>query len=92
MPAKQPLTGTRFPNSGGIGSPRALSRARGASVRLRNSPDVELMRQRVFGIACCYGDGNDAARLTDDVIPMLMVGRDPIGGAPPWGATTAWSS
>ncbi len=42
---------------------------------------MELMRQRVFGIACGYGDGNDAARLTDDVIPMLMVGRDPIGGA-----------
>jgi hypothetical protein len=41
----------------------------------------ELMAQRVFGIACGYPDGNDAARLADDPIQKLLVGRDPIAGA-----------
>lgn len=41
----------------------------------------ELLRQRVFGLACGYADGNDAARLGDDVIHKLLVGRDPIAGA-----------
>lgn len=41
---------------------------------------IELLRQRVFGIAGGYADCNDAARLADDVIHKLMVGRDPIAG------------
>ncbi len=41
---------------------------------------VELVRQRVFGLACGYADCNDAARLADDVIHKLVVGRDPIAG------------
>ncbi len=41
---------------------------------------IELLRQRVFAIAGGYADCNDAARLTDDVIHKLMVGRDPIAG------------
>jgi hypothetical protein len=41
---------------------------------------VELLTQRVFGIACGYPDCNDAARLADDPVHKLMVGRDPIKG------------
>jgi hypothetical protein len=40
----------------------------------------ELLAQRVFGIACGYADGNDAARLADDPIQKLLAGRDPIMG------------
>ncbi len=41
---------------------------------------VELLRQRVFGLACGYVDCNDAARLADDAIHKLLVERDPIAG------------
>jgi Transposase DDE domain group 1 len=43
---------------------------------------LELIRQRVFGLACGYADCNDAARVADDVIHKLVVGRDPIAGPP----------
>jgi hypothetical protein len=42
---------------------------------------IEVIRQRVFGIACGYADCNDAARLADDAIHKLLVDRDPIAGA-----------
>jgi hypothetical protein len=41
----------------------------------------QLLRQRVYGIACGYADGNDAARLADDPIHKLLVGREPLGEA-----------
>lgn len=41
---------------------------------------LELLRQRVFGLACGYADCNDAARLTDDPIHKLLLDRDPIAG------------
>src|SRR5881409_2960146 len=41
---------------------------------------LELLRQRVFGLACGYADCNDAARVADDAIHKLVVGRDPIAG------------
>jgi len=41
----------------------------------------DLIRQRVFGIACGYADCNDAARLADDPIHKLLVGRDALEGA-----------
>ena len=41
---------------------------------------LELLRQRVFGIACGYADCNDAARVADDAIHKLLVDRDPIAG------------
>ena len=41
----------------------------------------DLIRQRVFAIACGYADCNDAARLADDPIHKLLVGRDPVAGA-----------
>jgi hypothetical protein len=40
----------------------------------------ELLRQRTFGIACGYADGNDAARIADDPMHKLLAGRDPIAG------------
>ena len=40
----------------------------------------ELLRQRMFGIACGYADANDAARIADDPMQNLLVGRDPIAG------------
>ncbi len=41
---------------------------------------LEVIRQRVFGIACGYADCNDAARLADDVIHKLLLDRDPLAG------------
>ena len=40
----------------------------------------ELIAQRVYGIACGYPDTNDGARLGDDPIHKLLLGRDPITG------------
>ncbi len=41
---------------------------------------LELVRQRVFGLACGYADCNDAARLADDAMHKLLLDRDPITG------------
>ena len=41
----------------------------------------DLVRQRLFGIACGYVDCNDAARLAEDPIQKLLIGRDPLSGA-----------
>jgi len=41
----------------------------------------DLLRPRVFGLACGYADCNDAARLVDDPIHKLLVERDPLAGA-----------
>jgi hypothetical protein len=40
----------------------------------------ELVRQRIFSIACGHPDANDAARLSDDPVHKLLVGRDPVDG------------
>ena len=34
----------------------------------------------MFGIACGYADGNDAARIADDPMFKLLAGRDPVTG------------
>ena len=47
--------------------------------KIRHTLD-DLIRQRVFAIACGYADCNDAARLAEDPIQKLLVGRDPIAG------------
>jgi hypothetical protein len=39
----------------------------------------DLVRQRVYGIACGYPDGNDAARLASDPVHKLLLGRAPMG-------------
>jgi hypothetical protein len=44
-------------------------------------PLRDLLRQRIFGLACGYEDANDAARLADDPLHKLAVGRDPVTGA-----------
>jgi hypothetical protein len=41
---------------------------------------LELVRQRVYGIACGYADCNDAARLADDPLHKLLLDRDPLDG------------
>jgi hypothetical protein len=43
-------------------------------------PLRDLLRQRIFGLACGYEDANDAARLADDPLHKLAVGRDPVTG------------
>ena len=50
----------------------------GAKVRHQT---LELVRQRVFGVAAGYADCNDAARVGHDPIHKLVVDRDPIAGA-----------
>jgi len=40
----------------------------------------ELLRQRLFGIACGHADCNDVAGLSGDPIHKLLVGRDPLSG------------
>ena len=42
---------------------------------------LELLRQRVFGLALGYPDCNDAARLAHDPIHKLLLDRDPLTGA-----------
>lgn len=44
-------------------------------------PLRDLVRQRVFGVACGYADCNDAGRLIDDPIQKLLLERDPVTGA-----------
>jgi len=41
---------------------------------------LDLLRQRMFAIACGYADGNDAARLAHDPMHKLVGERDPITG------------
>ncbi len=40
----------------------------------------DLVRQRLYSIACGYPDGNDASRLGSDPIQKLLCGRDPVSG------------
>lgn len=40
----------------------------------------DLLRQRLYAIACGYPDGNDASRLGADPVHKLLCGRDPISG------------
>ncbi|MDF0677237.1 MAG: transposase [Nitrospira sp.] len=44
-------------------------------------PIRDLLRQWIFGLACGYEDGDDAARLADDPLHKLAVGRDPVTGS-----------
>jgi hypothetical protein len=41
---------------------------------------IELVRQRVFRIACGYADCNDVARLAEDPVHKLLLDRDPLDG------------
>ena len=41
----------------------------------------DMLRQRIFGICCGYGDANDTARLNTDPVHKLLLDRDPVNGA-----------
>ncbi len=41
----------------------------------------EIFQQRMFGIACGYADGNDAARIANDPVFKMLAGRDPLTGS-----------
>ncbi len=41
---------------------------------------VDLLRQRIFGIACGYSDTNDVARIGADPMHKLLLDRDPLHG------------
>lgn len=41
---------------------------------------ADLLRQRIFGICCGYGDTNDVARIGHDPMHKLLLGRDPLYG------------
>lgn len=41
---------------------------------------ADLLRQRIFAIACGYADCNDAYRLANDPVQKLLLDRDPIDG------------
>jgi len=41
---------------------------------------ADLVRQRLYAIACGYPDGNDTSRLGCDPMQKLLGGRDPLGG------------
>lgn len=40
----------------------------------------ELLAQRIFGIACGDADAHDAARLAEESVHKMLVGRDPVEG------------
>lgn len=41
----------------------------------------EILQHRLFGLACGYAEGNDAARLAHDPVFKLLTERDPLSGA-----------
>ena len=45
-------------------------------------PLADLLAQRIYGLACGHPDANDADRLAEDPIQKLLLGRDPVAGAP----------
>jgi hypothetical protein len=63
-----------------------LTRRLAASLTDRRQPGkvqhalVELVQQRVFGIACGYADCHDSARLAEDPVHKLLLDRDPLTG------------
>ncbi len=66
---------------------RCLGLSEGLASCIRDGRDADrvvheisdLVRQRVYGIACGYPDGNDASRLSADPVHKLVVGQDPVG-------------
>jgi len=50
----------------------------------------ELVRQRLYGIACGYPDANDASRLGSDPIQRLLCDRDPVKGEELASQPTLW--
>jgi hypothetical protein len=42
----------------------------------------DLLRQRIYGLACGYADCNDASRLRNDPVHKMILDRDPLEGDP----------
>ena len=40
----------------------------------------EILKQRIYGLACGYEDANDAARLSKDPIHKMLLDSDPVAG------------
>ena len=65
-----------------------LSEALGECLRDPRQPgklthtQLELLRQRIYGIALGYPDANDAQGLAEDPIHKLLLERDPVEGEP----------
>ena len=62
-----------------------IARLAGALVDERQPGKVrhaltDLLGQRIYGLALGYEDANDAARLADDPMHKLLLGRDPVHG------------
>ena len=72
----------------GIDSRLRLSERLATCIFDQRDPDMvehtvhDLLRQRVYGLACGYTDCNDAAHLRNDPIHKLVLDRDPIDGNP----------
>jgi hypothetical protein len=72
----------------GIDSRLRLSERLAACIFDERDPDMiehtvhDLLRQRIYGMACGYADCNDAAHLRNDPIHKLILDRDPIDGDP----------
>lgn len=85
--------GGALSSDGGLMLLRQVDAAMGLTARLadclrdRRDPKLvahsltELVRQRVFGLACGYEDCNDFDALRTDPLFKLAVGREPISGA-----------
>jgi hypothetical protein len=73
---------------------KAIDRRLGLSERLAECIDdtreidrvwhsiYDLLRQRVYGLACGYADCNDASRLRNDPVHKIMLDRDSVEGDP----------
>ena len=63
-----------------------LTRALADALVERRSPERvqhtlhDVLRQRIFAIACGYEDANDASRLRCDPTQLLLLDRDPVAG------------
>ena len=72
----------------GIDSRLRLSERLAGCIFDERDPDMiehtvhDLLRQRIYGMACGYADCNDAAHLRNDPIHKLVLDRDPIDGDP----------
>jgi len=72
----------------GINSRLRLSRRLAACIFDQRDPDMvehsvhDLLRQRIYAVACGYADCNDAAHLRNDPVHRLVLDRDPIEGNP----------
>ena len=74
----RPLTATfDVPNASSDGGAALVDERQPGKVR---HALADLLGQRIYGLALGYEDANDAARLADDPLHKLLLGRNPVGG------------